>query len=931
LAGLLGAPVPAGNITITAPITQTHVDCANCVEDCYASIKQQIEQELGECEQCTVDCHATIEGQIVQHLNDVSTVLVNAYQKIIDAIQLGLTQNYIDMQEWFPTIPSTDELALMDHMARSGMPVTSLPSGFYDVPGSAEFAGVPIVSGPQQAGQLGGQQALGSAPQVALGLPAQVPDVFPPGTKIVTIPGAGGNPPVQINIGPNWKVFQPPPAPCPAVQPAPATPTTTPPDTCPEPTQIPCPLPGFPVLTLPGSPYPIQVTPGGVYIIIPPPPVIQPPPQPIPVFPPPVIIPPPPPPPPEPQPQPTTFSFGGSSPDHWSLGGAVNMTPLLPWCDTGVCDIARVQLDAFTQGIDNCEAYFGWGQVGNELQAPATVANLLNKIAALPVVGNYIANTLYFILKVPITAACYAIGGAASVTNCLLPLSITARAYGFVLGLFSRWLGDSLDDAKQLVTYTRNYTCPILLPNQSEVNAIGLRGNFPDSNGIAPWSPTWNCLTKANGYCPDWQKMVVETEAWWWSPYDAQRLIWIDPTLTQDQQDETFNRSMVWTDTQKKAVKALTHYRPGPQEQSRLWQMGVYDDELIHRWGLGEGFDTIWQSPQRENLLFHGLQIPDSLPYYAGTWTIPQLRMLARLSYRLRYDSHDPDVKKNALSADDVDDLYKLAGVPTPFRDMEITGMRPALPIGTIKSLFDGKQLTADQAANILADHGFTTTDSGLMVQDWILQQQPKGSPSHPKNAQTQTAAVVKLYEKQALGRTEALDWLEQLGMSSTDALSTLTNSDHTIAANQRLRNMNTLRGRYMFGDITDTEASAALEGIGYDPMSMRRILADWQFQLEYKHKEATAAELCKWFKMGLIDQAGYKLRLVRIGYTNSDADKMIVACVTKTPAAALAATQLLTAAESTSSSGTTGKNGSSTSSTTAAGTSGRKPRKPRR
>src|SRR5262249_29115675 len=64
LAAIMGANVPPPNIELTKEITQGLLDCSDCVNECYQSIKKQIVDELAAIDQECINCNASISGQI---------------------------------------------------------------------------------------------------------------------------------------------------------------------------------------------------------------------------------------------------------------------------------------------------------------------------------------------------------------------------------------------------------------------------------------------------------------------------------------------------------------------------------------------------------------------------------------------------------------------------------------------------------------------------------------------------------------------------------------------------------------------------------------------------------------------------------------------------------------------------------------------------
>lgn len=849
MAQILGAPVPSADISLTQPITECHCDCGQLVDECHAAIRQQLQDELAQSEQCILDCEATIQGQIHQHQQEVNKVLVNAYQKIIDAIQNAVNHNYADLSEWFPLVPTVDEMALMQQLQDAGV-------SREDILREMSPANIAVPFG-----------------------------------QTVTIPGHGGLPPVQLQLPAPGEplpipVETPPLMPsCPVPEtPAPSCPA--PPVTinmppCPPTFFIPVPGPGGQVTYIPLPP---GATPTQLFPQPPIPPNIGQPPGPIPA-------------PQIPQPEPpqvqTTYSIFQPPPGecNFKTSTPAVLQPFIDWCNIDVAKKLPDRLGATGDIKGQFQSMLGWGTDCTKCEIPFWVSPLLQALNEWDITKP-IAKDIYGLLCGINSTMADWLSKIWPESECLSPQAINARVTQVVLGLLGKWISEAFNDIGTTVKYTANYYCPELLPDAGVVNAIARHGLFTDQKTDGLYSKTWEALVRANGYCPDWQKLVNGAMVWHPTTLDAART---DRTGFTDNMpmEIAWRRAQVWDDPDRKQIKWLTNWRPALENIVRQFQGFATDDGFAKKYGLDEGFNNLVQSDYNENLNFYGFNANDLRLQYRSSWSMPQGRIMVPWAWKFRSDSIDPVNQAVVQSKVQYRELMQASGIPDTLIDAEVNSRRPAVPIDSIKTLYDNGSMNATTVISLLKDHGYTDFAVQVIIDSWIAKQQPKGSPNKPKAKQQQADQIIKLYEQQAVGRAEALQVLISTGLDSESATELLNNADVILIANQRLGMMKTIKKRFMYGDITSNQALKELEQIDYDPPTANRMVVQWVWELTYRYKEATAGQLCQWFLRGLLDAATYKIRLVRIGYTNQDADRIILTCVTNAPKKVKATTQL--------------------------------------
>lgn len=97
---------------------------------------------------------------------------------------------------------------------------------------------------------------------------------------------------------------------------------------------------------------------------------------------------------------------------------------------------------------------------------------------------------------------------------------------------------------------------------------------------------------------------------------------------------------------------------------------------------------------------------------------------------------------------------------------------------------------------------------------------------------------------------------------------------------NQVKRAVKYIRRAYLGGRITLDNAVAALNQIGINQQAITRYLEEWTLDLSARAKEPQAAQLCEWYGNGLITVTDFNQRLLRLGWTQADATRVINHCL---------------------------------------------------
>jgi len=840
---------------------QQCLDCHNQIsaqlDEIRNAVTSAITSELQHVATDTQLCESCILGQIHDTLQSVIETCESCDTRIIQAVADHVSTLYQSLIDHYPNIPTPDDVAAkilsgipMEALAREELK-TGIP--FISTQPSSNLVSVPVQAyNPQVQIQTVPLVAPGSMPSgecqpqcpidVRIVPPAPCPPQCPPGAII----GPNGEcwlPQGHPNIPPN----APPPPVCPPGQTAIFNPATNEWD-CVSKALIP---PQPPQPPIPG--------------------VIGPPPGPIPQ-------------PPQPQPQPPIQLGGGAGagagappPFEFHVQTPAVLQPFINWCDPTIALKIQKTLGSHGDIAAQIQALLGFGTDCDSGTVPAVLYPFLEAMDQWWVTAP-LAKDIYKFLCPLATALSKLIASVWPDIDCLNPQAINARGVQLLLGIAGKWVSEAFNDIGTTVKYTANYYCPELIPGVGEINELQRRGYFLDQADGAISDKTWDALVRANGYCPDWQALILKMGLWQPNPREASILTGMTE-ICPNTSENTWRRAKVWGKDDRSLVNCLNQFNPGPAQAARWWTSLAQSDNLAQLFGLDIGWNEFWTGDNKTWAKLLAVNDETMKHIYRKSWNLPMGRQAVQMFFKIRPDSLDPEAAAVANQGLNATAVMDADGIPAALQKMEIEGRRAPLPVGTIKQLFDSGYFNGQSAISALKDHSFSDKYASLVLQSWVDANKPKGGGGGPKKNQQQANEIIKLYEKGAVGRAETMQVLINTGSSPDEANALLDNADIILQANRRLSRRTTLYKRYMYGDITDADARSALMSIGYDAITVAGIIADWQFDMQYKHKEATLSQLCKWWKSGFLTDQNYLTRLLRIGYTKIDAERIAATC----------------------------------------------------
>lgn len=652
--------------------------------------------------------------------------------------------------------------------------------------------------------------------------PEREPPIPIPGLPAEPVPGPVVEPPGE-----------PPP------EPSPFVPPPSPGDVCCPPQQIVVPAPVVNVVVdwskFPGT-YPVP---------LPPPPGVVPP-----VPPPPGTVPPPP-------------VSGGSPPPPVGPPPATSL-PRLPSEPVSIVPVGTMDGPLVCQRIT--EGVTSLGRAGSNMAAipQAIVGGILSSpIAGVPIIGD--------IIKGIGSAVDGALGSlfttlSGQLVSQGLPEPAVALSHLAVTGAASivdRYLGMDSSYYLQPVIQSAKAANPLNIVPQGDIDRMYLADRID--------AATWECLTKLHGNMP-WQHQQAMLASQARLPLSdltaaARRgLISLDNYMIEA-------RRLGYVDSDyPRLAYALSEYVPSTPDLFTWIKKDVFRDDFAERFGLDEDFPNDLPPAFQRWFAANGTS-PDQIKYdYRAQWRLPSTTQLGEMVARLR-PGRVPEAIQ--ITAADADQLLKLDEWPARLRGQILATL--TTPVNRTDLIEGYKAGTVDDAELVerLMDLKYSRDDALFLAR--MIKAKSIGQQQGSMGAWTRRR-IVREYVSGTITREVADRLLSRTVLSPAERVAALDDADEIASANRRRSCIKGIRRRYFTGELDAGAARAELTAQGVGLIVAAELLAGWTCERKSRSKEPTVKQLTEWVSLGIIDVNEYRRRLINLGYTEGDAERIIAA-----------------------------------------------------
>lgn len=433
-----------------------------------------------------------------------------------------------------------------------------------------------------------------------------------------------------------------------------------------------------------------------------------------------------------------------------------------------------------------------------------------------------------------------------------------------LIGVLEYWTGLSFQLAKTYLTYWLNYVFQSGVPTGAEANSAYLSGTVDYK--------TWECWQKLNGNHVNPAFAVMDAGR---TKPNANDVVALDMRgLVDDKTLEQFKKAAGFTHPEDYiAFLALAQQLPPSSDLVRFMGRDAADEELVRKLGMDDEFTDKYQGQLKKWAEQQGVSEEYMRFNWRSHWRIPSPTQLYQMLHRFRHlDRDNPlytdrQLIKQALAQDDVLPFWQDRLVDISYLPINRTTALQAYVIDAINE---------QQLREITWAEGYNDDDTEILMRLANLQ---KARRKADEQSLPTVADAVRRFKKGSISRPVAEEWIRRRGYQDADAKTAMDAAEEELKADQREREIAAIRERYRHGEFTQNEAVEQLVPVVGFLDQANRIVDEWAAQLRVKGKYFTAYRLCKYVRQGLITLDDMWNRLVRLGYTEADANILVGSC----------------------------------------------------
>lgn len=442
------------------------------------------------------------------------------------------------------------------------------------------------------------------------------------------------------------------------------------------------------------------------------------------------------------------------------------------------------------------------------------------------------------------------------------------------------------------LTYALQFSNPLQIPSQSELNGAYLSGALDDQ--------TWVCLTRTNGNQPDLARVMLSASQTRPNVSDIVQLYQRGVIGTIDMLRARMRTEGVLTDAYMTEYVALAQYIPASSDLVRYMTRDSADDDVVKQYGYDTDFEkklygkggAAAPGPIAAWMRANGVTEDVMRYYWRSHWDIPSNTALYEMLHRLRPDRDEVTGWDRAFAANGEEAATKAFG-PRPrvvttddvrraieVNDMAPTWVQPLVDISyhpiNRTDVIDGYHAGAISErvfVGRMQDNGYTRENAEFLLD---IQRAKRGTRLANKSGVWTERLILRAYMDGTIngGRADAL--LTPLVTDPGLRQALIQGADRMVDARVKSATLKRLRRAYIVGELEDVDATARLLAGGMSEQRAADLLSMWQDEQRGRYREPTAKMVIEWARNGLIAEQDAYQRLLRLGYISLDAERMI-------------------------------------------------------
>jgi hypothetical protein len=470
-----------------------------------------------------------------------------------------------------------------------------------------------------------------------------------------------------------------------------------------------------------------------------------------------------------------------------------------------------------------------------------------------------------------------------------------------LLSFLRHWFLPDLDSALLPWRYLAHAECPTCFPDVHEARTAYLRGTIDEATFVG-----WQ---RQNNRCTEPELRVVDAMQAALTPSQAVLALWRGAISPDRYREEIRRNGWLRPDAAEMWLR-LAEPIPPITDIIRFMIRDTADPNVVSRFRLDDLFLDKFQGPVRRWAEEQGITEEVARHYWRAHWSIPSPTQLFEMFHRSRAlpDGHPAKITyedvRAALVQQDILPFWIDPILETTYSLLRLVDIRRALELGAIDE---------DEVRRQLVRRGYSDHDADVLTQYYARAKQ-RGFRTHPAvqqwrrgemdwldvaarlradGATEATIEEVRLRGQRHLLRLPLLTeyaqgiwtWdevrvrLERLGAEPLTIQQAHDQGLRRRTAQYRRRCLAAVKERVTGGELERPAAVQLVWELVGDAVEAQQLVDLWLCEQRFRSRQVSASQMCGWVERGLLTADEMLDRLMRLGYSQGDALRVLAAC----------------------------------------------------
>lgn len=322
-------------------------------------------------------------------------------------------------------------------------------------------------------------------------------------------------------------------------------------------------------------------------------------------------------------------------------------------------------------------------------------------------------------------------------------------------------------------------------------------------------------------------------------------------------------------DRQRERIMALKTVVPPASDLTRFMVRDVADESLVSKFGMDSEFEDKFAGKVKTWANHQGIEDDYMRAVWRAHWSIPSPGQLYTMYHRF---SRLPEGDPGRVTLDDVETALKQADILPFWIPKLLKASERLLTRVDVRRAFNIGSLTREQVKENYQQSGYSEENAEALTKfaEKLRDRAILGEPA------------AKEYAAGTMDAEEASQELRASGFPQETIDQAFARLDRRWKAAVGKRCAAALQRRFMRFELTPVQARTELGNLGFRPRAVQATVDAWVCERNSKGREATAAQLCRWFTLGMIDAPTFQQRLTEAGWGITDATRIVLECGVK-------------------------------------------------